>query len=73
MPIDRNFIQAGPELPSNTYESDVLLKQFLKARMPAEIFSTIEPDLIKFGARCVSELEGLAQKAVAGSSQTNSI
>ena len=64
MSIRPEFIQDGPHL-QNSYESDDLLKSFLKSRLPAEVLKEISPDLSRFGARCVTDILSLGEKAQA--------
>lgn len=58
------FIQQGPEL-ENQYESDPVLRDFLKRKMPPELLSAIENDLSRFGKRVVDECLPLARAAEA--------
>jgi alkylation response protein AidB-like acyl-CoA dehydrogenase len=52
------FIQSAPRL-GNQYLDDVLLRSLLKRRLPAEILSSIEPDLVRTGALAGDELYAL--------------
>lgn len=49
------FLQDGPIL-NNQYESDNLLKNYLKKTLPADIYQQIEPDLINFGSRVITDI-----------------
>ncbi len=49
------FFQDGPVL-KNQYESDYLLKNYLKMVLPEDVFQHIEPDLINFGSRVVTDI-----------------
>ena len=63
MPIQRDFIQSGPEVSVNTYESDRFLKLYLTKMLPTDIFTSIEADLIRFGSRCGTDVLRLSQSA----------
>jgi putative acyl-CoA dehydrogenase len=58
------FFQEGPEL-QNTFESDDLLRSFLRWRLPKEILVEIEPGLSNFGQRMVGDVQLLALAAEA--------
>lgn len=58
------FFQDGPEL-SNQYTGDRVLKQFLSRILPLDMLKKIEPDLIRFGERVVTDILKLAQEAEA--------
>jgi putative acyl-CoA dehydrogenase len=60
--IRPGFIQDGPQL-KNSYESDELLKIFLKSRFPVKVLSEVAPDLSRFGERCVTDLLSLSERA----------
>ena len=49
------FYQDGPVL-KNQYETDKLLKNYLKMKMPEDILRHIEPDLRNFGKRVVTDI-----------------
>ena len=49
------FYQDGPVL-KNQYETDMLLKNYLKMKMPEDILRQIEPDLRNFGNRVVTDI-----------------
>ena len=51
----KDFFQKGPVL-KNQYETDFLLKNYLKRVIPADILQRIEPDLINFGSRVVTDV-----------------
>lgn len=55
------FTLAPPE-HQNSYTSDGLLQSYLKHHIPHEIFTSLEPDLIRFGGRCAGEIWNLGQQ-----------
>jgi putative acyl-CoA dehydrogenase len=64
-----DFIQDGPRL-SNTYETDDLLRAFLKWKIgrtgtSETILTEVESDLQRFGARCATDLLELSRQAEA--------
>lgn len=56
------FFQEGPHL-KNSFESDDLLRHFLRWRMPAEILGEIETGLSAFGERVTSDILRLGDAA----------
>ncbi len=60
----RDFIQDGPGL-KNQFESDHLLRSFLRWRLPQEMQGAIEPGLVNFGQRVVSDVLQMAERAEA--------
>lgn len=56
------FYQVPPTL-RNPWESDRVLRQFLKRNLPSGIYSEIEGDLKRLAGRVVNEMEALAQEA----------
>jgi putative acyl-CoA dehydrogenase len=62
--IHPGFFQDGPEL-RNSFEADDLLRYYLRWKLPAAVLSEIEPGLIKFGERCVTDILKMAEAAEA--------
>lgn len=58
------FFQDGPEL-RNQYDSDLVLKGYLRRVVPAAILAEIEPDLKRMGERTGKEILSLAREAEA--------
>ena len=58
------FFQDGPIL-ENQYESDRLLKNYLKMALPEETLKQIEPDLINFGSRVIQDIFDMSLDAEA--------
>lgn len=56
------FYQVPPTL-RNPWESDRVLRQFLKRNLPSGIYSEVEGDLKRLADRVVNEMESLAQEA----------
>jgi alkylation response protein AidB-like acyl-CoA dehydrogenase len=56
------FFQDAPIL-ENQYETDTLLKNYLKKTIPGEILSKIEPDLINFGNRVIDDIMEMSLEA----------
>lgn len=56
------FFQEGPSL-KNQYEADLLLRHYLRFRLPADIVSEIEPGLLSFGDRVVGDVLAMANEA----------
>ena len=50
-----NFSQQAPKL-TNEYTQDEFLQDYLKTYLPKKVLDDIEPDLIRFGERCATEL-----------------
>lgn len=53
--MGNDFFQDGPVL-NNQYDSDALLKNYLKQTLPSEIMEKIEPDLKNFGSRVIGDI-----------------
>lgn len=62
MAISSDFFQEGPLL-KNPYDSDGLLRLFLRWRLPGEVLKEIEPGLTTFGERIVGEVQTLGDRA----------
>lgn len=58
------FYQEGPSL-KNQYETDLLLRHYLRFRLPADTLGEIEPGLLSFGARVVGDVLTMANEAEA--------
>src|SRR6266581_4438387 len=58
------FFQDGPRL-ENQYDADELLRSYLTWRLPAGVFTEIEPELRQFGERVVTDLLSFADAAEA--------
>ena len=58
------FHQEGPRL-DNQYESDAVLREYLRWRLPAAMAREIEPELARLGARAVTDLLALDAAAEA--------
>ncbi len=56
------FQQDGPVL-GNQYDDDALLRSCLRRLLPAAVLQAIEPDLARFGARVVGDLQAMAVQA----------
>ncbi|KAM6422824.1 acyl-CoA dehydrogenase family member 11-like isoform 2-T3 [Liasis olivaceus] len=54
----------GPEQPrlGNPYLEDPLLRSYLRARLPAEVFAEVNIDLERFGARMRDEIDFLGRE-----------
>ena len=59
-----NFVQEAPH-HENAFTSDAFLIRCLKRLLPADDYSVIEPDLIKFGHRVRSDIWQLGQQCEA--------
>ena len=57
-----DFFQAPPQL-GNTYLNHRWLKNYLRFKMPKEMFAQVHQELEKFGARCAGEFTLLAKTA----------
>ena len=53
--LNNEFLQNGPIL-KNQFESDLLLKNYLKKTLPDEVYQQIKPDLVNFGSRVVGDI-----------------
>jgi alkylation response protein AidB-like acyl-CoA dehydrogenase len=60
--MSKEFFQEGPEL-SNTFESDSLLKSYLKAFLPEKVWNESEAELSRLGARAADDLLRLSEQA----------
>jgi putative acyl-CoA dehydrogenase len=58
------FIQDSPRL-GNQYDDDVVLRSYLRWRLPAQMYGDLEPDLRRFGQRVATDILALAEKAEA--------
>lgn len=58
------FFQNGPEL-QNQYEADDVLKSYLRRKLPPALFSEVEPDLRRMGARVAGDILLLGNQAEA--------
>jgi putative acyl-CoA dehydrogenase len=58
------FFQDGPRL-SNSYESDEMLRSYVRWRLPSEVRTDIEPELRRFGERAAGEILELGNAAEA--------
>jgi putative acyl-CoA dehydrogenase len=57
-----SFFQDGPEL-QNQYETDHVLKGYLRRRLPPGMLAEIEPDLSRLGGRAAGEIQSLGNQA----------
>lgn len=57
-----DFFQDGPVL-ANQYESDRVLRSYLKRVLPAAVLGEFEPELERLGARAAGEMLALADEA----------
>ena len=65
MPKNRStFFQDGPQL-KNAYETDRLLKSYIRWKFRGTDFQSINAELSAFGARCVEEIAHLGEMAEA--------
>jgi alkylation response protein AidB-like acyl-CoA dehydrogenase len=60
----QDFIQNGPEL-QNQYETDGVLKSYLRRKLPPKLLSEIEPDLLGMGALAAGPVHALGLQAEA--------
>jgi putative acyl-CoA dehydrogenase len=49
------FFQVGPEL-ANQFRSDSLLQQYLKQKLPGDVYAAAEPELDRMGERAATDL-----------------
>jgi len=56
------FFQNPPVL-GNQYDGDSVLRRYLARRLPPEMLAEIEPDLRRFGARVVGDVQAMADDA----------
>lgn len=56
------FYQPAPTR-TNTYTSDLLLRELLRHRLPPAVFAEVDPGLERLGARAVSEIAGAGDAA----------
>ena len=56
------FFQDAPKL-GNQYESDRMLRSYLRRVMPAEALEHVEADLLRFGDRVVGDIARMAEDA----------
>jgi len=61
----QEFIQKGPQLPTNLYLSDHLLRDYLQCFLSPEVFDHVNSDLTHFGARVSGDILAMAQEAEA--------
>ena len=64
MHVSTEFFQDGPRL-ANQYESDELLRSYLRWRLPSDVRRDIEPDLRGFGERAATDILALGNAAEA--------
>ena len=57
-----DFFQSPPEL-ANSYESDALLRSYVRRRFPAEMHQDFERDYRRLGHRAVTDILALARSA----------
>jgi putative acyl-CoA dehydrogenase len=57
-----SFFQLGPQL-ENQYESDRVLKSYLKRVLPTEVLESVREDLNRFGKRVVSDVLEMGENA----------
>lgn len=57
-----SFFQLGPHL-ENQYDSDRVLKSYLKRAFPSEVLKSIEEDLKQFGQRVVTDICEMGEEA----------
>ncbi len=57
-----DFFQQAPTL-GNQYTQDKLLRSYLRAILPKEIFLEIEPDLKRFGERVITDIATMGEEA----------
>jgi len=62
--VSIEFFQDGPRL-ANQYESDELLRSYLRWRLPSDVRDDIEPDLRRFGERAATDILELGNVAEA--------
>lgn len=53
--LDKLFIQDSPRL-GNQYSEDSTLLKFLSHRVAPDVLQRIEPDLFRFGMRCITDI-----------------
>lgn len=58
------FFQDGPRL-DNQYDSDAVLRSYLRWKLPPAVLAEVEPDLRRFGGRVVGDILALADAAEA--------
>ena len=56
------FIQNSPQL-ANQYDDDVMLRSYLRWRLPASVLADVEPDLRRLGQRAVTDILALGEEA----------
>lgn len=56
------FIQDSPKL-ANQYDEDAVLRSYLRWRLPAQVFTDVEPDLRRLGERAVTDILSLGEEA----------
>jgi alkylation response protein AidB-like acyl-CoA dehydrogenase len=59
-----DFYQQGPQL-GNQYESDLLLRNYLRWRLPEHVYRDLDPGLSRLGERAATDLLTLADEAEA--------
>lgn len=59
-----SFFQDPPRL-ANQFTEDRLLRDYLRRRLPADMLSAIEPDLVNLGERAVTDIAALGDQAEA--------
>lgn len=62
--MSTEFFQDGPRL-ANQYESDALLRSYLRWRLPGDVRGDVEPDLRGFGERVATNILELGNAAEA--------
>ncbi|HEX6627062.1 MAG TPA: acyl-CoA dehydrogenase family protein [Gemmatimonadaceae bacterium] len=56
------FIQDSPKL-ANQYDDDLVLRSYLRWRLPAQVLKEVEPDLRRLGERTVTDILALGEEA----------
>ncbi|MFT4058134.1 MAG: acyl-CoA dehydrogenase family protein [Legionella sp.] len=59
-----DFFQTPPSI-GNQYEEDQVLKNYLKWKLPLSMYQEIQPELLRLGARVVTDIFRLSQEAEA--------
>ena len=57
-----DFIQQSPQL-GNQYDDDVVLRSYLRQKLPPEVLADVEPDLRRLGQRAVTDILALGEEA----------